>query len=365
MKSGKTYHLHGLLLVMLTYNAWAGQVRVIKSFHSEWYRFDTSYKTYVPLAKYRCAHEKTAYLITDLRTYESFQLTFLAQRGLNVFLNGKLIYNNHDKKKDTDTVHLSIKSLLSISASQEESDVIAFYNAENTIPYRQVWITSMSPNGYSIQEEKIPSVMMRKKRNDMLMVFFLMWILNYVFLKSAYSKQMTVHFSLISEVDRKTENTDSLHQFIPLAWMFVFISAGYGLIESFSSTEQSSARFAESFIFFSVLNLGKMSFTALVKFMYQMKDLLQMQYRMFYSTHNLTVLAVGVASAMVYFSQIYSMGYNGRLSAFLWVICTIIIAIRVSINIFRESTDRNLYLFSYICAAEIVPIIFSVKFLLL
>jgi hypothetical protein len=238
------------------------------------------------------------------------------------------------------------------------------------LPYSKIWLT----DELKVETKEVATMeiqlKVRAQRNNTLIIFFLVWAFCYVLIDRVYPKTASIFFSLRAQLLPSYKTKESIDKgtaigLVSIGFVVLFINLGYGLVNVLVGNSHTNIEFYKGVVFFTILNLSKIIFSYIVSKVYNERNMFYIQLRYFIGTHTIMVLAIATGLAIIYFSGIVKWVAGDNFVYVIWVLSCFIVVIRILIYILRGLSNRNLYLFSYICAAEIVPIVFSVKFLLM
>jgi hypothetical protein len=346
---------------------------IIKDFTGDWLVFNDKYNAYVPYLD-SSRDSRTISAKADLEKFRDYSLNFIAYPGLSLFINNKLYYTNPGSK-----VSFVRFALNTIPAEEfKTEDLITFYNAGKGLPLRCCYIgqnanlaksSDQSVNAFSgILKRKIPG-------DNIFIVLFLIIFFLFGLVKSKYPKRFREFYNF-SRVFPSSSPEDKFNLEIHSIPSILFI-----LINACSWCLLLGAVAGERYTLFNLpyaslggvlvvsgLTIGvyciKYVYLRLLASIFNLRQIISIQFfELVKISLKLNLLCVPLAVILFYSrSEILEIAYKYFLYSL--ILCGLIVLVRISFLIFKYSGFRNIYLFSYLCTTEILPLIIIIKVIL-
>jgi Domain of unknown function (DUF4271) len=346
---------------------------IVKDISGEWLTFDSKSNSYVPYLKFSDMNTTLSAKI-NLEKYKGYNLNFIAAPGLSLFINNKIYYSNSSGK-------LSFVRFPLGSISQNEfqiEDLVTFYNPRQRLPEKVCYIGNNNKAG-SIHKEKARVfqgvLKIMPSGNNIFMILFLIIIFLFGILKNKYPKKFLefYDFSGLFKISSPEESGVLEIYSIP-SILFILINAiSCCLLLGIVGGEKLTllgVPYASLNGVLIVAGIAVMIFVIryiYLKLLGSVFNLQQLTYKQFFELVKaflkLNLICVPITLVLFYSrSEILESGYQYFLYAL--IVCGLIVIIRISFLIFKYSNFRNIYLFSYLCATEILPLIIIIKVIL-
>ncbi len=361
-----------VILYTLQYTVWA-TVPVERLDHS-WLVFNDSYKTYVPFIPGTEA-PKVLYYSLKPKKFQQDTLQFMSDKGLCVYFDYRLIYQNTER--GSRLIKIPIKKLASIAAS--DSVLLAFYRQDgintNRLEAQIVTQGNLIDHLSMVVDSSFLSIIPRTTEAwpNILLYTVLSVLLLLVIGKVIFPEGISF-WRLMDSMSAGTGGPLN-----GLLWIKILINSicistfAYFLLTSVWTEDDASSlsdvSLAKTKVSYAYI-LFWAFFMHLVKFAYNyicanfsnMKHLLQSQNFMFVNLFyvlNLVLLAFLIALNISPELSDWLLQFSPQLIGFYFIIPILMLVV----NIIKLSGLRNVYLFSYICTAEVLPLIMALKFL--
>ena len=355
-----------LVALLLSLQVFAADTtRVIKDLSKEWLVYNPSYRTYIP---YLTSIKNTDYLNNwvSLKEYSGYSLHFNAMPNSSLFVNNRLWYEN--LSGNSEDVVLKLNSL----GEQPKTSLITVYNPKKIFPdYEYI--------GYSSEAKNTLVKASLKKRSqniainyNIIVILFLLAVI--ALLKNRFPRyyRSLVGFNEVPVEDfhEQTFISNPLILFIVInsiifTYIFLIIKEkidipGLAHIEtlkfnSFSDIVYLCCFFMAAFLckliyqwfigdLFSFLKIVKMQFYELIKVTFKFNLLLL--FILFITLRYWHELPFSISSQLVLITAGIFAG---------------VIILRILFLFVRINLHRNIYLFSYLCISEILPLLVIIK----
>lgn len=330
----------------------------------EWLIYDESYQSFVPYIKgtYTSIH-----MWINVERFKEYELNFSASEGTSVFVNGKLL-----KIIETSgPVFLDFKTIASFSS--DEKALITFYNPKEELPYDEIWITS-KVSLEDIQEAGL-QILPRKNSRDHTFPFtvFIFFLGTVAVLKNAYPKR----FKEMTSFRRLIQAYISEEQSAPFSLFsstgslaLLFCSGSLALIFMIMSKNEVIQGYGQLYIFLTVGILVFMLFILrylminILAGIFNLSGLSTVHFQETMRAGFLFMLLVLPVFSIVKFSNVLDLTFSYIHFFYILLIFFSIMLLRLMFLIFNSSKFRNIYLFSYLCVSEILPLLIVLKIIL-
>lgn len=339
-----------------------------------WLVFNDSYKMYVPFIP-GAESPKVLYYSLKPRKFQYDTLQFVSEKGLCVYFDYRLIYQNSER--GSRLIKIPIKKLASITAA--DSVLLAFYRQDgiNTSKLQAQIVTQ----GHLIHTHAGPVdrsfLSVEPRITDSWPNTLLFTVLSVVLLLVIGKVIFPEGISFWRLMNSMSAGAGG--PLNGLLWVKILINSicistfAYFLLTSVW-TEESGASLSEVYLAKTKVRYGYVLFWTffmhLVKFAYNyicanfsnMTHLLQPQNFMFVNLFyvlNIVLLALLIALNIIPEFSDWVHQFSTQLVGLYFIIPVLILVV----NIIKQSGLRNVYLFSYICTAEVLPLIMALKFL--
>lgn len=374
-----------IILLLLTIPIYAQAVEtgntldtnVVKDLGADWMVYNSAFKAFVPLLKEKF-EETSAHQWVNLERYKEYHLNFKASPGLLFLVNQKVIYQNDTKSIQNVRIKIAeidVRSKLS-------SDLLTFYNFSGDLPINDLYI------GHSLKTQSFVQAVGIKllARNttyayELVVILFLFVLVLFTMLKNLFPKAFDEFFNL----NKLLPNTlfDQSYYTHPLSTPSIFliifnslsitlllvvIDEKIGFLKFIPILQSLNLKTIEGIFLFTlfviIIYLLKYVYLSIVGWIFNLPNLVKIQYlellKIFSKVNFITVPIVIILTFSGYFD--FDFDYNNFY--FIVFFCLFIVIFRISFLIFRLTSFRYLYLFSYLCTTEILPLAIIIKIIL-
>ena len=349
---------------------------VVENLSDDWHVYDKNYQSYVPLLNKEIAIQSGGVFLQKNSTSD-YYISFYSNKGLALFVDNKIIYK-HPAKRESFRARLPLKSVHE-QASQDRY-LLLFHNA-NSIVYTDSLNLEVDRLSTNKEEDKgwVLSTLLRKGafNKDVFIVLVFIFSALLIFYKFVFLKGRTL---LNLGLDRNTElllsdRSGMMSLTLILINGLLYTIIYYLLLEGGAVSFNFPFRvFFKSepglyvFYLFTSITLMQLLKVAYIRLINEitfssgvspLQNYLLLNYLFQAGLLILPILLVVMALLpLPYIVSIVSY------ASFLLFIILVIISLLTSYMIYSRSELRNIYLFSYICTAEIVPLIIAYRILL-
>jgi hypothetical protein len=346
---------------------------IIKDLSDDWLVFDKKFNSYVPYLETSHQYHTLSRKI-DLEKYRDYNLNFIAEPGLSLFINNRLYYTNATLKISFVRFSLNI-------IPQEEfkiEDLITFYSQGKGLRETNCYIGQNLNIKYGhIETGNIFSGVVKKEipGDNIFMLLFLVIFFLFGLVKNKYPKRFLefYDFSRLFPSSSPEDNFILEIYSIP-SILFILINAFscsllLGIVAAGRHTLLGLPYTSPGGI---LIVAGITVMIYFIKYIYlkvlgsifNLQQIINIEFfELIKVSLKLNLVCVPLALILFYSrSEILEIAYKYFL--YTLILCGLIAVIRISFLIFKYSNFRNIYLFSYLCTAEILPLIIIIKVIL-
>lgn len=333
---------------------------VLEDLSDELLVYDENYKTFVP---YLGGTVSSYSIHKDFRSYADYQLSFSAHPGLTLFADYKLIYENVG-----DAVAKVTFPIIDITHTGNQKTLLTFYHSKASLP-RNVEISHSSPILNLADVNELQIQYRNPQPKESLFILFMIVFSGFIILKIRFPKKLSDYIGL-SRAGNAEDNISLLDFFSGSSLLIISvnsISMAYIYSVVNVSGGQSFSWFNISFLFFFIFIGFYLKYLILVLFgsIFSLNT--------FYKYHFLEIVRITLVFnlvtvplvSLVYFSELIDLkiSYMGFLSGLITAL--VIVLFKLIVLTFRVPDFKYIYLFSYLCMAELIPLGFAIKITLL
>lgn len=347
-------------------NSNASEDYLIKDLNHSWLVYSPSLNSYVPLTNFK-QKRHTFNLRINTKDYERFLFRIETHNASDIYINQQFFLELPNAKdtiipikkirefSDADTVSISVYSQ-NISVKPNYAAIIREVNTE----------IGLSPFSYTLIGRK------SELYSNLLLVSLLLIVVLIAILKSIDSEKLEIYFNLVRLFsNRKVDDYLYQHAFsgttLPYLISSAFIISVVLLINRYSFFPLDTFGIENGFLKLTgvvLVNAIIILLLYLVKYIYLRFIGVFVSVRRFSERHFFEfsrVFSIGFAIILLFSLAINSFGLSASwlnitlfLFFFLWII-------RITFVGRQELGFKNMYLFSYLCASEIIPFILILK----
>jgi len=336
---------------------------IVKDLSGDFIHYDHSSESYLPHLGQEVLNTNKS-LTIPVSAYRDYQLIFKAQPGLSVFQNYKLIYENTGDQ--VEYVFLPLTELV----SGNSFDMFSFYQKDGLLPetVKIGYMGNLSENHDQVLIQKRAGILLNE-----VPFFMLMFVLTLgVFIKQRCTKEIAwIMHSEKMGYGHMEELVASVNYF-QWPFMLIVLLNSLGLAYSVSLLDEGVSGEIKSFEFFFI-------WTIVIFLLYYLKYIFfEIMARIFNigsiaKIHFREVIRISLGFNMI-IVPVICLSYSSTLIewrisyiGFLTILMLALLfgLLRLLVLTFRVPQFNYLYLFSYLCMAEIIPLAFVIKITLL
>lgn len=344
--------------------------KVIKDLSEEWLIYDKQYNGYIAyLGPENNSGIRAINQWTDLEQFKNYNINFIAYPGLSFFVNERLYYKN--TSNEIKRVSIPVENL---STKKYQRELITLFNPRGELPFGSFFI-GFNSNLKSEINHGTEIIHRRVVYNDNIYILLFLLILFFLaILKNRYPKRFAEFYSFNFLFPQPTtEENWNVKSFSTPALLLVLInSLSFCLIISMirNIRVENSALgqiFGNASLFnlifiFVLIFLLKFMYLKVMGWVFNLSDVVKSQYFEFVKVFlNINLILVPLL-IILYKTHLFLYIVEKHIWIYLLLSSIVIILIHNTFLIFKLSNFRNLYLFSYLCTTEILPIVIMIKF---
>ncbi|MDF2455435.1 MAG: hypothetical protein K0R51_1428 [Cytophagaceae bacterium] len=339
-----------------------------------WLVFDNSYKSFVPYIPLQ-ESPKVLYYSLKPSKYQGDTLQFVSQKGICLYFNYRLVYQNTNRGETLIKIPISKLS----TGITSDSVILAFYKPDGLLVtgLKAQIITQgkITPRVASSQPFDFLDIKLRKVGAwDNVLLFSVLAVLLLLIISKVifpddvsflqligmnYTSKVTTASGFLSGIliVKILINSVCISTFI-----YFILHSGVNADNIFAQGEANHISYWYIMFWAIFVHILKFTYNYLCANFSHTTHLLQIQNGMFVNLFyiaNLFLLAVLIASNLSPSISKWLVSQSGQIIVF-YLITPVFFLV---LNIIKRSGLRNVYLFSYICTAEILPLLVALKFL--
>lgn len=341
--------------------------KVIYDFSQNWLQYDKYYEAYLPAKARQLRNSKSIHQSISIEKYRNYDLSFKATKGLALFVNNKLIYKKIAGEQEE--VQLPLNT---IDPELKGEVIFTFYHPEGELPLYDAGITNkVLVQTQTVEENKnLTYTRDISKKFQGYFILFLIIVSLFILFKQLYPKEFLRYYAI-----RVQENSDHLLPgtfSIPSLWMALMNGLALSLL--LHLLKMNELIFNSSFsllngtlfivLFYMIFFVGKYFYISTMAWVFNYSKVVTSQFSEFVRLLEIVCLITTLLLFGIEASGFFKINIKPVILYYSLIIVLIFCVVKVIFLFFRLITRRNLYLFSYICAAEILPLIITVKILL-
>lgn len=336
---------------------------IIKDLSHDWLAYDDEEEYYLPIVDFFENTSKTRSLYQNFEHSKSYYLTFSSQPQLCLYINNQLIHK-FSKREEVD---IPISEILDKTINHRDI-LLTFFHPKADVPH-QIYLTYIPNNSNYLAHADMYKIEHKKHESEKetLIISFFVFIGLVTYLKynstgwfDAYFDFSNAFFGRLVEdhIYSRVMNSNTFIIFIVTGVLFNLILKLFNLtflnLQSFAFPEryQYIGVFAIGTLYIVIFLVLKYLFLSLVSSFLKIGQFFKRHYfesiRMY-----LLILLVLFFLALLQIDLIIFYYFLGA-SFIFWLT-------KLGFLVKKEVGFRKIYLFSYLCASEIIPVVFLLK----
>jgi hypothetical protein len=367
----RTIFLMGWLLVSIfSAQAQDKEDPILYRFADNWMRYDAYYQAFLPAQEAELLSVQSVHQLLRAEQYAGYTLSFVAEEGLVLFIDKKLFYKKLSKGRDT----ITIPVLKILEQAAEEEVLFTFYHEKGKLPLQSTFIKNEQASLLMKDENDKYLLFSRAGEINALQpyfILFLMIITLVIVFRQLYPKEFDRYFSF-AVPEPSTEHLLGGPFSVSSLWMMVVNGLCLSLIIYLLKVNEVIFSASLPLVYGILIIMGAYGAFYLMKYIYLNLIAWVFNYSKVVNAHfgeyfrvlerlglMLVLVVMGLAS-----SGFVRLSVKPEVLYYSLIIILILAIAKVILLFFRLISHRNLYLFSYICATEMLPLIIAVKILL-
>lgn len=342
----------------------------------DWLYYDEKFNSYFPYINYEVKGNSISQLI-DLDKYKPYNLNFTAAPGLSLFINEKLFYKNNTS--ETKNIRLKIGEINYFQKGDKE--LITFYHPQGELPLNVFFIghsvnANLPINLLNQSIQMVPREIASRK--DVFIISFLLILVILAILRNRYPKKYHEFSHFNNIIPSMDEDVTYDLSSVPVL-LFVMINSlcsALILFLIYDQFELYTLDFLNIFYDRPVLGVLLVSigffFIFIIKYIYlkiagwifNLSEMVKVQFFELMKVSFKINLFLAVLTIIFYCSSYFQVQLNYDYFFYFTIISLLIVLMRVGYLAFKLSGFRNIYLFSYLCTTEILPLVIIIKMIL-
>jgi hypothetical protein len=357
-------------------NGEAGKYIVVKDLSNEWQVYDKYYQSYIPLLDKKIPIQ-SAGVFLQKNIGSEYYISFYSTRGLTLFVENKLIYK-HPSNEPSFRARIPIQNINRFQS--QDQYLLVFYNVTSKLYIDSLSLQMQLPDKYQEAKGNWAQISLLRSNiyhRNVFIFSILLFCTILVFYKFIFMKGRTlINIGLdrnteLLLLDRSGMMSITLIVINSLLYMIIFyillrdetIYFNFPFKFPFSSNTGSYIYYL--FFTFTLMQILKIIYIKVINELTfpsgvsPLQNYLLLNYLFQAGLFILPVLLFSIALLpLTYIQEV------AKYATLFFFMILVIISVLTSYMIYSRSELRNIYLFSYICTAEIVPLIIAYRFLL-
>ena len=347
--------------------------KVVYDFSDDWQVYNSRYGSYVPYFNVSNSADNTVSLPVQASAYRGYHLVFSTSQKLYLYINARLS-GVFEKDQVPD---FNIDSLRQITG--KEQFFFTFYNPDGQIELPQAFVVYKTPVSGQVKSNSLPSALNMNRLTgsvfqDFVVLAIVLILLGFAFLRTVYPKDFFQYYNVGYLLNSKNTVSRSLNRMqlfflinhslaLALGWMIwqQWLSSSI-----FSSTPQYPLLFEQFFLYagiFLLLMLCKYLMLFVLAFLLRTEKYAPVHFYLHVSSSMLFYTALVLVLVMRHFQHPEG---GAEIAVILFKIAIGFQVLRMGWLAYRLNKlepFRNVYLFSYFCATELLPAMLGFRFL--
>lgn len=329
---------------------------IVEDLSDDFLVYDPLYKTFVPLDN---AEVNRISLYHDFSDEAGYKLIFKAAKGLSLYVNHKLFYENLTDS----SVNVAIP-VEQLQSSDKGKKLISFFQASGELPEKLVVANIIE---HTTLADKLLAPIKRNVPNKNAQFAFFLFIFGYVVVvKNKFPKGLLDYMGLGKA--GSTDETSIYYDFFSFSSIGIIALNSFGLAFLFSFINKNEylidndllGLFTISLIIF-MLFYAKYLLIHLAGSLFALKNFAKNHFKELVRLTLLFNFILVPVVAVINFSELidFEISYMGFLLLFIFSL--VLVLFKLIVLTFRVSDFKYIYLFSYLCLAEIIPLGIALK----
>jgi hypothetical protein len=347
-----------------------------KDLGSRWHIYDNELNKFVPFVPAGKINIKHLILPVGRYEFPGARISFDLPGGAHLFVNGNYLVNAEGKK----TASLNLDSLFNVY-SYDTLIFGIYYSVATSVPAKAgLLITGSEENNPGISNIEIGSRQFLTDLNEFVIIG-LMITIGYVAFLFNYDQKLFRQYFNVARIFSRPETDDFLERSRPLAgtdMLFIILEAlllGFYcnllMYRYHSDYELTKFNFLSGIFYWILLSLVlliwnfiKFSFIRNLARVLQIREVIRIQ---FFESKRITVLLLLINTIL---AIVLLFGFKIHFSVYLdflmksLVIGAVLRFLIVSLKILNNVPYKKMYIISYLCTSELIPVVIGLKIIL-
>jgi hypothetical protein len=356
--------------------------QTIEDLEESWQVYDADYKSYIPYLQRVHGNTEALHLELNINNYKGYRLLIQTPRPVYLFVQAQL----NRKLADGQTLVLNIDSLRKIY--RQPTVLLSFYNQLGHSVKPSVSIINFieRSSGNTIQEVSVLPLKPRGQSGleDFAIVaailitalFAFLWNYHPSAFKSYYNikpllslaiKEDTV---LISRPLSRLSMLFILNHSLLLSFLYILIQKSSGKQLLNDRILQTASSFSELFYYFSLLSLSifiliiaKYFFLYFLGSLFNLSNVIHIHFYKYLLFSRLFYSIIVPVLFVIYLSFPLAISTASQQVIYIIIAFNFIRLVIINFALNKLTSVKNLYLFSYLCATELTPLLIGIKVL--
>ncbi len=337
---------------------------IIKDLSHNWLAYDEDQEYYLPIVDFFENSSKTRSLYQNFQHSKGYLLTFSVQPGLCLYINNQLVYKFLERKE----IDIPVSEILKKTTNHKKI-LLTFFHPKADVPH-QIYLTYLHQTSNYLAHADMYKIEYKKQESEKetLIISFFVFIGLVTYLKYNASSWFDTYFNFQSALRggrlvedyilSRVMSFQTVVVFIVIGILFNLILKLFNLtflnLQSFAFPEryQYIGVFAVGIFYITVFFVIKYYFLSVVSSFLKIGQFFKLHYFESVRTYLLILLVLFFLALLQINLTVF---YYFLVIAFgTWLI-------KLGFLVKKEIGFRKIYLFSYLCASEIIPVVLLLK----
>lgn len=356
--------------------------QTIEDLEESWQVYDADYKSYIPYLQRVHGNTEALHLQLNLNNYKGYRLLIQTPKPVYLFIQAQL----NRKLTGGQTLILHIDSLRKIYP--QPTVLLSFYNqlGHSTKPSVSIINYIERSSGNTIQEVSVLPLKPREQSGleDFSIVaailitalFAFLWnyhpnaFRSYYNIKPLFSLSIKEDTVLVSRPLSRLSMLFILNHSLLLSFLYILIqkSSGKQLLNDY--VLQTASSFGELFYYFSLLSLSifiliiaKYFFLYFLGSLFNLSNVIHIHFYKYLLFSRLFYSVIVPILFVIYLSFPLAISTASQQVIYIIIAFNFIRLLIINFALNKLTSVKNLYLFSYLCATELTPLLIGIKVL--
>jgi hypothetical protein len=356
--------------------------QAIEDLEESWQVYDTDYKSYIPYLERVHGNVEALHLELNLNNYKGYHLRIQTTRPVYLFVQAQL----NRKLADGQIIVLNIDSLKRIYT--QPTVLFSFYNqlGHSVKPSVSIINYIERSSGSNLQEASVLPLKPREQSGleDFAIIaailitalFAFLWnyhpnaFRSYYNLKPLFSLNIKEDTVLVSRPLSRISMLFILNHSLLLSFLYILIQKSSGKPLLNDRILQTASTFSELFYYFSLLSISlfiliiaKYFFLYLLGNLFNLSNVIHVHFYKYLLFSRLFYSLIVPILFVIYLSFPLAISTASQQVIYIIIAFNFIRLVIINFALNKLTSVKNLYLFSYLCATELTPLLIGIKVL--